>query len=500
MDGMEPEPVLGDQDERMQNSNQLSQELQESFEQTEQVELPQDVHPYLGKLEQCPESIEEPEEEDGLILYQTVEDVSMENSIEPGTLMGDASGDFLQARENAENSREDGSLEHTDLADQVDEISEGKVDQISLFQCCNEMTEKAVKQLDSKPSEMELHSFYSNCTQHSCPSTSLSSPAVASKSDETTVKSSNGAGVRTEVSMDQENLKGIVEDCKDRALTLSLQDNKDNLLKQNEIKFAPTLSANSNDTKPSDLKFSILPDSGGEKKPGQLELPIKVEETKTEIAEETLRTYPDSSEVKHAKFLAYAVKSEDLETKSEQLDFKQEILETKPEDLSLPMKAESFDSKPEILHFTAYSDGTEIKPEAKPVILETETKPEGLRLTGFHDMSAVKPEAKTENLEFATYPDSSEIKTEGLEFTALHEIKAETKQELLEADSTVLTPKLEQADALMETSESLAVKGQVKEERPSSPGENTQINNVNHRLKKGKKSTPFLRNKLMLVL
>lgn len=470
MDGIEPEPVLRDQGERIRISNQLSQDLQESFEQTEhKADLPQDVHPYLGKLEQCPESIEEPGEVvEGLILYQTVEEVSMENSIEPGTLMEDASRDFLQARENAENSREDGSLGHTDLADQVDEISEGKVDQISLFHPCNEMVEKAVKQLDSKPSEMELHSFYSNCTQVSCPSTSLSSPAVASKSDETTIKISNSAGVRTEVSMDQENFKGIVEDCKDRSLTLSLQDNKDNLLKQNEIKFAIMLPANSNDTKPSDLKFSISPDTGGEKKSEQLELPIKVEETKTEIVEETLSTYPDSSEVKHAKFLAYAVKSEDLETKSEQLDFKQEILETKPEDLSLPMKPESFDSKPEILQFTAYSDGTDIKPEAKP-----ETKPEGLRLAAFHDMSAVKPEAKTENLEFAAYPDSSEIKTEGLEFTSLHEIKAETKQELLEADSTVLTPKLEQAEALMETSESLVVKGQVKEERPSSPGENT---------------------------
>lgn len=480
MDGIEPETVLGDQNERMEISNQLSQDLQESFDQTEhKMDLSQDMHPYLGKLEQCPESIEEPEEEvHGLILYQTVEEVSMENSIEPGTLMGDVSEEFLQAREIAGNSREDGSLEHTDLADQVDEISEGQMDHVSLVQPCNEVTEKAVKQLDTKPSEMELDSFYSECTQPPCPSTSVSSPAVASKSDETTIKSSNGAGVKTEVSMDQENFKGTAEDCKNKPLTFSLQDNKDNLIEQNEIKIAPTLSANSKDTKPSDLKFSILPDSAGEKKPEQFELPIKVEETKEEVVEEALTTYPDSSEVKHARFLAYAVKSEDLVTKSEQLDFKQEILETKPEDLSLPMKPESFDTKPEILQFTTYSDGTNIKPEAKPVLLGIETKPEGLRLTAFPDMSAIKPEAKPEGLEFTTYPDSSEIKPEakpeGLEFTALHEIKAETKQELLEADSTVLTPKLEQADALVEASESVAVKGQVKEERPSSPGKNSQ--------------------------
>ncbi|XP_026204373.1 chromodomain-helicase-DNA-binding protein 6 isoform X2 [Anabas testudineus] len=471
IDGIEPGSVLGDQDGTMQISNQLSQDLQDRFEQAEhKADLPQDMHPYLGKLEQCPESIEEPVEEvDGLMFYETVEEVSMENSMEPETLMVNASGEFLQEGENAENSTEDGSLEQH-LADQVDEISEGKVDHISLFQPCIEMTEKAVKQLDTKPSEMELDSFYSNCTQPSCPSTSLSSPVEGSTNE--TIKSSNSAGVKTEVSVEQENFKDVVEDCKDRALALSPQDNKDNLLEQNEIKFAPTLSANSSETKPSHLKFSILPDSGGEKKPEQFELPIKVEETKTEI-EETLPSYPDSSEVKHAKFLAYAVKSEDLVTKSEQLDFKQEILESKPEDLSLPIKPENFDSKPEILQFTTCSDGSEIKPEAKPVVLQTETKPEGLRLTAFTDMSAIKPEAKPENLEFATYPDSSEIKPEakpeGLEFAALHEIKAETKQELLEADSTVLTPKLEQADALMETSESLALKGQVKEERPSSP-------------------------------
>ncbi|CAK6977756.1 chromodomain-helicase-DNA-binding protein 6 [Scomber scombrus] len=62
-----------------------------------------------------------------------------------------------------------------------------------------------------------------------------------------------------------------------------------------------------------------------------------------------------------------------------------------------------------------------------------------------------------------------EAKPEGLEFAALPEIKAETKQELLEADSTVLTPKLEQADGLVDATETLVMKGQVKEERPSTP-------------------------------
>uniref|UniRef100_A0A669EZL7 Chromodomain helicase DNA binding protein 6 n=1 Tax=Oreochromis niloticus TaxID=8128 RepID=A0A669EZL7_ORENI len=42
------------------------------------------------------------------------------------------------------------------------------------------------------------------------------------------------------------------------------------------------------------------------------------------------------------------------------------------------------------------------------------------------------------------------------------------------ADSTVLTPKLEQNDGLVETSESAELKGQVKEERPSTPGEDAE--------------------------
>ncbi|XP_056259437.1 chromodomain-helicase-DNA-binding protein 6 isoform X2 [Seriola aureovittata] len=449
IDGLEPE-----QDERM--------DLQESFRQAEDKA---DVHPYLGKLEQCPESIEEPGEEvDGLILYQAVEEETMEDSIESGALMGNA-------------SREDGSVEHTDLSDQVDEISEGQVDHVSLMdvqvvQSRDQTAEKAAKQSNAKAGEMELDSIYSECVKPS--SASLSSVTIESKSDEAT---GGKAGVKTEVSMDQDSYDGTAEDSFD-------QDNKEHLLEQNEIKIAAALPENSADTKPPGLKFSPSPDSVGERKPAQLELPIKVEETKMEIAEEVLPIYPDSSEVKHAKFLAYTVKSEDLVTKAEQLDYpvKQEALEAKPEDLSLPMKAESLDSKPEVLQFAAF--GAEIKPEAKPLSLgfaaypdgaklKSETKTEGLRLTAFPDTSAIKPEAKPEGLEFAAFPDSSEIKPEAkpedLEFTGLPEIKAETKQELLEADSTVLTPKLEQADGLVDTSESQLVKGQVKEERPSTP-------------------------------
>uniref|UniRef100_A0A665TV52 Chromodomain helicase DNA binding protein 6 n=1 Tax=Echeneis naucrates TaxID=173247 RepID=A0A665TV52_ECHNA len=176
---------------------------------------------------------------------------------------------------------------------------------------------------------------------------------------------------------------------------------------------------------------------------------------------DVLPIYPNSSEVKHTKFIVYPMKSEDLVTKPEQLDYpvKRELLDTKPEDLSTSMKPESLDSKPEVLQFAAFSDGVEIKHEAKPISLgfaaypdgvklKSETKPEDLRFTAFPDTSAIKPEAKPESLEFAAYPDSSEIKPEAkpedLEFSALPEVKAEMKQGLLEADSTVLTPKLEQ--------------------------------------------------------
>lgn len=482
LDGIVPEPGLGEQDE---------QDFQESFDQAEhKVELPRDVHPYLGKLGQegslaCPESIEEPGEEvGGLILYQTVE----ENSLDTETLMGSAAG-------------EDGPAECADLADQVDEISEGQMDHVSLMDVAvvGPRDETAANQLDVKPNEMVLQSVYSEYAQPSCPTASVPSPTAASKSDESTTTSDGGdAGVKTEVSMDQANYEGTVDDlnspdgsrdCKNRVLTFSLHlDNKDNLLEQNEIKIAPTLPANSIDTKPSDLTFSLLSDRGGEKKPQQLELPVKVEETKTETA---VDVYPDSSEFKHGKFLSYCVKSENVVTKAEQLDYpvKPETPETKAEDLSLPMKPESLDRKPEVLQFAAYSEGAEIKSEAKPVALQfaaytdgaklkTEAEPEDLRLTAFPDTSAIKPEAKPEALEFPTYPDSSELKPqakpEHLEFTALPQIKAEAKRELLEADSTVLTPKLEQTDGLLDASESLGGKGPVKEERPSTPGENTQ--------------------------
>ncbi|XP_011611924.2 chromodomain-helicase-DNA-binding protein 6 isoform X6 [Takifugu rubripes] len=167
-------------------------------------------------------------------------------------------------------------------------------------------------------------------------------------------------------------------------------------------------------------------------KPQQLQLPVKTEETERKSIEDI---YPDSSDVKQGNFLS-AVKTEDLITKDEQLDYpiKPETLESKSEFVSVSVKPEGLDCKPEV--YSAFSGGTKLK---------TETQPEAL--------------------DFTTYPDSSEekckSKAEPLELT-LPGIKGKIKQELLEADSTVLTPKLEQTDGLVDTAASLAVKGQVK--------------------------------------
>ncbi|XP_029906908.1 chromodomain-helicase-DNA-binding protein 6 isoform X2 [Myripristis murdjan] len=519
MDGIEPESGLGEQDQGIGVSNQPSHELQVSLEQGQhQEDLSQEVHPYLRKIEQeasleCPERIEVPAEEvDGLIFYQSVDEGTTENSLDAEAVMVKATEGPLEVEEIPEHSKENVAMEPADLADQVDEISEGQLDQVSLMDVpmvdhCDETREQTMEQLDAKP-EMELESIYTGHTHTSHPSTSNSSPTVTSKSDETITRSHGGAEVKMELSMDQESCQGKAddlilpdnrEDSKHRALAFSLDlESKGSNLhhlripehisdsKPGEIKLIPTLPGDKIDTKLEDVKFPLLPYSCGENKPDPLELSIKTEETKTEALEEGLPIYPDTSEVKPTKLDAYSVKSENLVTKTEQLDYsvKPEILETKPEDLGHPMKSENLDSKPEVLQFAAYSDGCEIKPEVKQEgiglaaypdgsELKPETKPEGLGFAAYPDSSEIKPEAKQESLEFSAYPDSSEIKPEakpeGLGLTAFPEVKAETNQDLLEADSTVLTPKLEQADGLAETTEGLEMKGQVKEERPKTP-------------------------------
>lgn len=506
IDRIEPEP--GEQDEGMVVSNQQSQELKESFVQVEHKEdLAQDVHPYLGKLGQeaslaCPESIEEPGEQvDGLILYQTVEDETMENCLNTESLTGMTTRVLLETEGIPDNFKDSSQLGHADLADQVDEISEGQVGQVSLMdvpmiQPCDETTEEAVGQIDNKPNETELESIYAEYAHPSCTSTSITPFKVRSKPDETITGSHSGAGLKTELSVHQEMCEDVAEnqnmvDGQHRAEEMSFHpDNKCSTrhhlgipedicdTKPGDIKVAPSRSANSIDSKTFDVKE-------------QLELPVKIEETKMETADEALPINPDSSEVKPGTLSVNPIKSENWVTKVEQLDFsvKPEMLETKPEDLSLPMKPETLDTKPDFHQLAAYCNDTEIKPEAKledlgfaaypdGASLKPETKPKGFKFIACPDSSDIKLETKPEGLQFTTYPDSSEMnpeaKPEGLGFTGLVEIKTETKQDTLEADSTVITPKLEQTDGLVETSENMVVKGQVKEERPNTPGKNTE--------------------------
>ncbi|XP_075316313.1 uncharacterized protein chd6 isoform X3 [Odontesthes bonariensis] len=439
MDESEPQP---EEHQRKEVLKQAPHDLQQSFDCAGQNEdLPPDVHPYLGKLGQegnfvCP--MEEPAEEvDGLILYQAVEERSMDNSLDTEAFMHSAAGEFVQMQEIPQSSRGSGAALGEDLADQVHEISEGQ-DAAGTRAC-----EETAVRPEARTSEMELENMYPDFAQPSHPS--------VSDSEQSKCAEITGENDGAKASTNQEHSEGSADGGRD---------------------FTSALPSNSSDAKPPDLKFSLQEREkiSFERKAEELAVPIKVEGTKTEAVEDVC---PDSSEVKHSRFFSYAVKSEHLVTKAEQLEYpvKAPSLEEKPEDLSLPMKPENLDAKPEVLQFVAYSDGSEVKPDVKPPALrftafpdgsefKTEIKPEGLGFsTPFPD--AIKPEAKAETLGFATYPDSSEIKPE---------VKAELKQEMLEADSTVLTPKLEQADGLVDSSESLVVKGRVKEERPSTPG------------------------------
>nr|XP_040059145.1 LOW QUALITY PROTEIN: chromodomain-helicase-DNA-binding protein 6 [Gasterosteus aculeatus aculeatus] len=446
MDGVVPEPGVRDQDE---------EDLQGSFDPSGHKE---ESRRHCGLA--CPGSIEEPGEDvDGLLLYQTEEE-TLGNALDAETLLGNAAG-------------EDCPEEGADLADQVDEISEGQVDGVSLMEIPEE-------QLDGKPIEMVLHSIYSEYASPSCSTSSVSPTTAASKSK-------NGTGLKGEESTDQENYDegaAVDMDCKNRVLTFSLDpDHKGGLLAQEEVKMASGVPADGADAKPSVLKFTLIPVGGGEKKPQDLELPVKMEETHTEKA---VDVYPDSSEFKHGKFLSYPVKSEKLVAKAEHLHYpvKPETPETKAEDLRPPVAAENSYRKPEVLQYAADTEGANVKPEAKPIVLrfspypdgaklKTELEPEDLKLTAFSDTAVVKLEAKPEGLELSGYPESSEMKPsakpEDLDFSSFPQIKTESKRELLEADSTVLTPKLEQVDGLVGSSESLVERGQVKEERPATP-------------------------------
>lgn len=439
VDELEAATSLVGQDKKMELLPQLSPDLQESFDQAEQKDsLSQDVRPYFGKLEQeesfvCPQAIQESGEQvEGLILYQTVEEE---------TQMEKTAGDIVEATGSPEDSIETAAV---CLSEQVEEITERQMDHepfmdVSLVQSCDEMTEKTAQHFDAKATVMELDSIYSGYARHSSPAASAMTPPIASLSDQGTGKSNEG--VQTGVPVGQETygslgevenlLPGIIK-CKNRTLFHDRSSKGDDL-QQRETDMAPASPPNAESSHPNVFLSS---DSDCGNKPQQLQLPVKTEETKRESAEDV---YPDSSDVKQGDFLS-AVKAENVVTKDEQSDYpiKAETLETKSELLGISVKPEGLDHKAEV--YAAFSDGAKLKAEMKP-----------------------------EDLEFTTYPDSSEekckAKAEPLEFTL-----PKIKQELLEADSTVLTPKLEQTDGLLDAAASLVVKGQVK--KLCSPGNN----------------------------
>uniref|UniRef100_A0AAX7USP5 DNA helicase n=1 Tax=Astatotilapia calliptera TaxID=8154 RepID=A0AAX7USP5_ASTCA len=172
----------------------------------------------------------------------------------PHCCLYDSGLEFVQMKGIPKKSRQGSLMGRTDLADQVDEISEGQEDNVSPFdvpvvQPCDEEEEKRLKQLDVKTNEMELGSIYSQFGQLSCPSVSVSSPTQPSNSTETTRESNSMEEAKNEASMahckgsDEDlNLPDGSRDCKNNALKFSLdQDSKDNLLDQNEIKMGSTL-------------------------------------------------------------------------------------------------------------------------------------------------------------------------------------------------------------------------------------------------------------------
>ncbi|XP_068598106.1 chromodomain-helicase-DNA-binding protein 6 [Brachionichthys hirsutus] len=425
MHEVESEPGHGEQEEEMDVSHHCSQDLQQHFYQAEHEEDPsQDVPPRLGRLGQehgavCPVSVSQLEE-DGLMFHPTGDEETMCAE----TLMGHAGGQEVTGiLQNCKDNL-------VNLQDEAHEMSEG---QIALEAICAE------------------------CTQSRCPAPPGSSPPVTSKSEETTSENA-----KPEVSVEQDRAEPLASaggsrDCSKRPFSVSpVRDKEDLLLELNERTIARSLSAKKADPKISEL----LPDGGSEKKPQQLELPIKEGGAKTEHVQEVIA---EDSEVKHGKL--GPCKSEDFVVNAEQFTcpVKREIRGGKPECLSLEMKPGTLDSKSGVLQCAAYTGKRKVYPG---------TRAEALRLTDYPDEVKHKPEPDPEGPEVTASPDRSQIKPEpdpeGLEFSALVEMKTEPKREPLEADSTVLPAKPAQANGVVNMLGGLTVKGQGKD-RPKKP-------------------------------
>ncbi|XP_024124936.1 chromodomain-helicase-DNA-binding protein 6 isoform X4 [Oryzias melastigma] len=409
-----------------------------------------DGSPFLGKLERdgslvCPESSGEPQEEvERLVLYQ-----SMENSPDAEALLREPAKEFLQMKDIPGSLREKGGPCSPDPADQAG----GHADLSAAIQTHTGVTEKIIKQLKAKSNEVGFENMSSEFVQPPSPSAFVSKQSNGAKSAE------NGDEANKEALTDHghQSFPGDRE-----ALTLSLhQESKYNLL------VCPALPANT--AGPSNFKPSLQTDNN-QKKPSLLAVRVKVEDTKMESYEDFL---PASSERKHAHFLPYPIKAESSVNKPE--------LKAKLEDFNIS-KHKSFDSKPEDLPFVTYSDGRggDIKLSAMSFSsyldgakVKTEDKPESFSSAALHEASAIKPELKMETLEYSAFPDSSdakaEMRTESSEYPPQSGVKAKLKQETLEADSTVLTPKFELPDGEAEAEEDPVEKAPLKAEGSCTP-------------------------------
>ncbi|XP_038153467.1 chromodomain-helicase-DNA-binding protein 6 isoform X3 [Cyprinodon tularosa] len=430
-----PDPgvgVLNPTSERQMEDGEALAGLQENLESSDDNE---EVQPYLGKLEAegglvCPRSIEDPAEEvHGLILYQTEEEQSMDSSLDAEAFIRNETGAFLEMKENSQSSGGGFDVGSREGSEGAAEIPEGRLDSVSLGDTAEEPAEKMVTQ-EAEASLAELGEA------------ELAEPC-----------SPAGSALEESQTRDPADRNLSSKNCRSEASSSSAD--PENKRDPNEAKTNLTLNVNNVNS-----KSSALTAVSEEKKPLQFLVPVKVEEPAEEVC-------LDGSDIKPSPFLSFPVKSEAAEPKSEPMAFpaRAPVLEVKPEDLIMSMKTETFHVKPESLHFVAYSQSGKTKPEVKPSDLRFAIYSDG---GGFK--TEIKPEAKPDVLQFPAYPNGSGIKAEVKQESCPDqpEVKAEMKRETLEADSTVLTPKPEQADGSGTTGEGL-LKGPVKEERPGSP-------------------------------
>lgn len=188
-------------------------------------------------------------------------------------------------------------------------------------------------------------------------------------------------------------------------------------------------------------------ESIGEKKDDLLELPVR-----TWIGE---KMCDGGLEVPSKHLLFGSARSESVLARREQPsdDVKPKILDLKVELDDLPSEPGSTGSRPEA-PCTAEVQGA------------ADTKPESSGLADYSDSG----EDKTEDQECSACAESSEMTSEAHQGTA--GFRTKTKAEQLEADASLLPPKLEQSCGAADRTEHLAASEQHQDAGPATPGQN----------------------------